>query len=66
MTLTISSKFLFLSNILIYIYKLVEQKAMVGGEKIGTDEDKVEDPGNIQKFENMLNQGVVKKRKNFF
>ena len=39
---------------------------MVGGEKIGTDEDKVEDPGNIQKFENMLNQGVVKKRKNFF
>ncbi len=39
---------------------------MVGGEKNGSDEDKVEDPGTIQKFENMLNQGVVKKRKKNF
>lgn len=35
----------------------------MGGEKHGLDEDKVEDPRTIQKFENMLNQGVVNKRK---
>jgi hypothetical protein len=47
----------------LYFFPNLEQKVMIGTEKIGKSEEQVEDPNTIQKFEKMLNQGIIKKRK---